>query len=76
MRGGLPRLDPGLSIRIPLVRAERATTLRLPWGSRFYAHGLEANRRTMEQFAATAYRLGLTDRLVAVDDYFAEFLAS
>ena len=45
-------------------------------GDHAYAHGLEENRRTMEQFAGMAHRLGLTDRLVGVDDYFAEFLAS
>ena len=45
-------------------------------GNRAYAHGLDANRKTMAQFADTAHRLGLTDRLVAVDDYFAEYLAS
>ena len=45
-------------------------------GGRAYAHGLDANRKALEQFAATAHRLGLTERLVAVDDYFAEFLSS
>ena len=45
-------------------------------GGRAYAHGLDANRKALEQFAATAHRLGSTERLVTVDDYFAEFLSS
>ncbi len=45
-------------------------------GNRAYAHGLDANRKAMEQFAAMAYRLGLTGRHVTVDDYFAEFLSA
>jgi 4,5-dihydroxyphthalate decarboxylase len=45
-------------------------------GSNPYAHGLAENRAMMELFADQAYRAGLTDHRVAVDDYFAEFLAS
>ena len=45
-------------------------------GNRAYAHGLDANRKVMEQFVAMAHRLGLTERLVAVEDYFAEFLSA
>ncbi len=41
-----------------------------------YRHGLEANRATMEQFCAQAHQLGLTKRLISVDDYFREFLES
>lgn len=41
-----------------------------------YAHGIEANRAVMEQFCAQGHRLGLTPHLVALEDYFAEFLAS
>ena len=42
----------------------------------FHADGLEPNRRTMELFCETAYSVGLTSRLVSVDDYFGEYLAS
>lgn len=45
-------------------------------GPAAYAHGLEANRRTMEQFCAEGHALGLTRRPIPVDEYFAEFLAS
>ena len=41
-----------------------------------YAHGLDKNLSTMEQFCATAHRLGLTSRQIPVEDYFAEFLSS
>lgn len=39
-------------------------------------HGIEPNRATLEQFAAQAHALGLTRRLITVEDYFAEFLES
>lgn len=45
-------------------------------GRNYHADGLEANRRTMEQFCQMGFEIGLTSRLVAVDDYFAEYLAS
>ncbi|WP_158745776.1 hypothetical protein [Acidisphaera sp. L21] len=45
-------------------------------GTGIYAHGMDANRKTMEAFCAMGHRLGLTSKLVSVDDYFAEFLAS
>ena len=43
-------------------------------GDGAYAHGLEENRSTMEQFCAMAHRLGLTSRQIPVDEYFAEYL--
>jgi 4,5-dihydroxyphthalate decarboxylase len=45
-------------------------------GPDFYRDGLEPNRRTMEIFCETAHKAGLTTRLIAVNDYFAEFLDS
>jgi 4,5-dihydroxyphthalate decarboxylase len=45
-------------------------------GSNYHADGLEPNRRTMEQFCEIAFAIGLTSKLVSVDDYFAEYLAS
>jgi 4,5-dihydroxyphthalate decarboxylase len=41
-----------------------------------YRHGLEANQSVMEQFCAQAHKLGLTKRLIGVDEYFREFLES
>ena len=45
-------------------------------GANPYAHGLEANHATMEQFCDQAYRLGLTKNRITVDDYFREYLES
>jgi 4,5-dihydroxyphthalate decarboxylase len=45
-------------------------------GTDFHPDGLEPNRRTMEIFCESAHRGGLTERLVSVDDYFAEYLGS
>ena len=41
-----------------------------------YAHGLDENRSTMQQFCAMAHQLGLTSREMPVDEYFAEYLSS
>ena len=68
--------------------AQRSFPYVMPWhdleneaaeaimGPDYHADGLEANRRTMEQFCQMGYEIGLTSRLVSVDDYFAEYLAS
>jgi 4,5-dihydroxyphthalate decarboxylase len=45
-------------------------------GRDYHADGLEVNRRTMEQFCQMGFEIGLTSKLVSVDDYFAEYLAS
>jgi 4,5-dihydroxyphthalate decarboxylase len=45
-------------------------------GLNHHADGLEPNRRTMEQFCQMGYEIGLTSKLVSVDDYFAEYLES
>jgi 4,5-dihydroxyphthalate decarboxylase len=45
-------------------------------GSNYHADGLEPNRRTMEQFCQMGFEIGLTSKLISVDDYFAEYLAS
>jgi 4,5-dihydroxyphthalate decarboxylase len=45
-------------------------------GLDYHADGLEVNRRTMEQFCQMGFEIGLTSKLVTVDDYFAEYLAS
>ena len=42
----------------------------------WHADGLEVNRHTMELFCAMGFALGLTPKLVSVDDYFAEYLES
>jgi 4,5-dihydroxyphthalate decarboxylase len=45
-------------------------------GRDYHADGLEPNRRTMEQFCQMAFDVGLTSKLISVDDYFAEYLQS
>ena len=40
-----------------------------------YAHGLDKNLSTMEQFCKMAHRLGLTLRQISLEEYFAEFLS-
>lgn len=64
----------GFPYASPWFEAERDAAAAM--GADAYAHGLEHNRATMQRFAAMAHRLRLTDREVAVDDYFAEFLQS
>ena len=39
----------------------------------YHADGLEPNRHTMELFCEMGFALGLTPKLVSVDDYFAEY---
>lgn len=41
-----------------------------------YQHGMDANRAVLEQFCAQGHKLGLTKRLISVDEYFQEFLES
>jgi len=45
-------------------------------GRDYHPDGLEPNRRTMEQFCQMAFEIGLTSKLISVDDYFAEYLES
>lgn len=65
----------GFPYASPWFEAEQARSAA-EIGEAAYAHGLEANRSAMRQFAAMAHRLGLTSREVSVDDYFAEYLES
>jgi 4,5-dihydroxyphthalate decarboxylase len=43
-------------------------------GADFHQDGYERNRATIEAFCQQAFDLGITKRLVTVEDYFAEFL--
>jgi 4,5-dihydroxyphthalate decarboxylase len=45
-------------------------------GAEFYADGFAPNRAAIETFCRQAYELGLASRLVAPEEYFAEYLAS
>ena len=59
----------------PWLEAELEET-RAAMGDDPYGHGLERNRATMAIFCDMGHRLGLTEKRVSVDDYFAEFIAS
>ena len=45
-------------------------------GEDFHPYGLEKNRDQMEMFCKQAFDAGLTKRLVGVEEYFQEYLAS
>ncbi len=65
----------GFPYSTPWEEAELEQT-RLLMGERHHAQGLEANRAQIEMFCEEAHRLGLTSRRVAVEEYFADYLAS
>jgi 4,5-dihydroxyphthalate decarboxylase len=44
-------------------------------GDDFHQDGFERNRATIDAFCRQAFDLGITKRLIAPEDYFAEFLA-
>jgi len=43
-------------------------------GEDFHPYGLERNRSQIDAFAGEAFRLGLTSRQIATEDYFADYL--
>jgi len=45
-------------------------------GDAFHPYGYEPNRGQIEMFAAEAFRLGLTTRLIGAEEYFVDYLAS
>ncbi len=65
----------GFPYATPWLEAELEHTTAL-MGEDFHPYGVERNRAQMEMFCRTGFEAGLTQRLVSVDDYFAEFLAS
>jgi 4,5-dihydroxyphthalate decarboxylase len=65
----------GFPYATPWLEAELEDTAAV-MGDDFHPHGFERNRAQIALFAAEAFRLGLTGRLVAAEEYFADFLAS
>jgi 4,5-dihydroxyphthalate decarboxylase len=59
----------------PWLEAEIEGTTSV-MGTDFHPYGLERNRAQIEMFAGEAFQLGLTRRRVAVEEYFADYLAS
>jgi 4,5-dihydroxyphthalate decarboxylase len=59
----------------PWLEAELEDTEAVMGGD-FHPYGLERNRAQVDMFAGEALRLGLTHRRVAVEEFFADYLAS
>ena len=64
----------GFPYATPWLEAELEDTAAV-MGHDFHPYGLEQNRAQIEMFAGEAFRLGLTSRLVTVEEYFADYLA-
>ena len=65
----------GFPYSTPWEEAELEATTAL-MGEDIHPYGVEANRAQLDAFCAEAHRLGLTQRRVTVDEYFADYLAS
>jgi 4,5-dihydroxyphthalate decarboxylase len=63
----------GFPYATPWLEAELEDTVAL-MGEDFHPYGFERNRTQIEMFAAEAFRLGLTRRLITPDEYFADYL--
>lgn len=63
----------GFPYATPWLEAELEDTVAV-MGEDFHPYGFERNRAQIELFAAEAFRLGLTSRLVTAEEYFAEYL--
>lgn len=68
------------------TRGQRMFPYAAPWleleleetaevmGENFHPHGLEANRAVIEKFCRQAHALGITSRLISVEEYFEDYL--
>src|SRR5688572_2994878 len=65
----------GFPYATPWLEAELEDTVAV-MGEDFHADGLARNRAQIDMFAGEAFRLGLTGRMVSVEEYFSDFLAS
>lgn len=65
----------GFPYATPWLEAELEDTAAV-MGEDFHAYGFEQNRAQIEMFAAEAFRLGFTSRLITPDEYFADYLTS
>lgn len=59
----------------PWLDAELEETEAL-MGADFHAYGYEKNRSTIDVFCRQAHELGIVDRLITAEEYFAEYLGS
>jgi len=65
----------GFPYATPWLEAELEDTAAV-MGDDFHPYGFDQNRRQIEMFSSEAFRLGLTSRLIAPEEYFADYLAS
>jgi len=65
----------GFPYATPWLEAELEETAAV-MGDDFHPYGFAPNRGQIDMFAAEAFRLGLTSRLITPEEYFADFLAS
>jgi len=65
----------GFPYATPWLEAELEDTAAV-MGDDFHPYGFQQTRAQIEMFAAEAFRLGLTGRLVTPEEYFADYLAS
>jgi 4,5-dihydroxyphthalate decarboxylase len=63
----------GFPYATPWLEAELEETAAV-MGEDFHPYGLERNRSQIDAFAGEAFRLGLTSRQIATEDYFADYL--
>jgi 4,5-dihydroxyphthalate decarboxylase len=63
----------GFPYATPWLEAELEETAAV-MGEDFHPYGLERNRSQIDAFAGEAFRLGLTSRQIASEDYFADYL--
>ena len=59
----------------PWLEAELEDTEAV-MGTDFHPYGFEKNRRTIEVFADQALAIGVVNRRISPEEYFADFLAS
>ncbi len=63
----------GFPYATPWLEAELEDTVAV-MGEDFHPYGLERNRAQIDMFVGEAFRLGLTNRQVTTDEYFADYL--
>jgi len=71
---GFTAAQSGFPYATPWLEAELEDTVAV-MGENFHPYGLEQNRAQIEMFSSEAFRLGLTSRLVTVEECFADYLS-
>ncbi|PYM92473.1 MAG: hypothetical protein DME08_20750 [Candidatus Rokuibacteriota bacterium] len=71
---GFTAAQSGFPYATPWLEAELEDTVAV-MGENFHPYGLGQNRAQIEMFSSEAFRLGLTSRLVTVEECFADYLS-